>query len=67
MIGRKKPLHVRCQGRPIKFHAATARPLFLRFVNVSRRYTMIWRRDADQRGGICRFGGQQYAVQCNAK
>jgi hypothetical protein len=37
------------------------------FVNVSRRYIMIWRRNADQRGGICRFGGQQYAVQCNAK
>jgi len=67
MIGRKKPLHVRCQGRPIKFYAVTARSLSLRFVNVFRGHTMIWRRDADQRGGNCRFGGQQYAVQCNAK
>jgi hypothetical protein len=67
MIGRKKPLHVRCQGRPIKFYAVTARSLSLRFVNVFGRYTAIRSGDADQRGGICRFGGQQYAVQCNAK
>jgi hypothetical protein len=37
----------------------------MRFVNVFGRYTRNRDRDADQRGGICRAAGQQYAVRCN--